>query len=99
MVKVKVKQNISNKPKYFLLIFGFAIIMMIFTFGTDKISEVFRNLNGSSNNNSSQIESILSKQENLLTIDGSSYIPRTAKENTRFWVRLKFHLLKREILF
>lgn len=69
MVKVKVKQNVSNKPKYFLLIFGFAIIMMIFTFGTDKISEVFRNLNGSSNNNSSQIESILSKQENLLTID------------------------------
>jgi hypothetical protein len=69
MVKVKVKQDISNKPKFFLLIFAFAILMVIVFFGTDKVSSKFSNAAGSSNNNSTQMETILSKQENLLTID------------------------------
>jgi DNA-directed RNA polymerase subunit F len=69
MIKVKVKQNVSNKPKFFLLIFAFAIIMAIITFGADKISGIFSNSKDISNNNSSQIKSILSKEENLLTIE------------------------------
>ena len=71
MVKVKVKQNISNTTKFILLIIVFAM-KLIFVFSkVDKIKNIFHNSNsgGSSNSNSSQIESILSKQENLLSIE------------------------------
>jgi hypothetical protein len=71
MVKVKVKQNISNKPKFILVIIGFAIVLIFVFSGLDKIKNIFHNSNsnGSSNSNSPQIESILSKQENLLSIE------------------------------
>ncbi len=71
MVKVKVKQNISNKPKFILVIIGFAIVLIFVLSGIDKIKNNFHNSNskGSSSSNSSQMESILSKQENLLSIE------------------------------
>jgi hypothetical protein len=56
MVKVKVKQEISNKWKYFLMLVCFAILLAFLNIGTDKIFEIFRNPNDSSNNNSSQKE-------------------------------------------
>ena len=56
MVKVKVKQEISNKWKYFLMLVCFAILLTFLNIGTDKIFEIFRNPNDSSNNNSSQKE-------------------------------------------
>lgn len=71
MVKVKVKQNISNTPKFILLIIGFAMVLIFVFSSVDKIKNIFHNSNsgGSSNSSSSQIESILSKQENLLSIE------------------------------
>jgi hypothetical protein len=68
MVKVKVQQHVSNKPKFILLILGFALLMVIVLFGTDKISNIFHSFKGGSSN-SSRMESILSKEEHLLTVD------------------------------
>lgn len=68
MVKVKVKQDVSNKPKFILVILGFALVMVFVIFGTDKISNMFHSSNGA-RSNSSQMESILSKEEHLLTVD------------------------------
>ena len=43
MVKVKVKQNISNKPKFILLIVGFAIVLILVISGVDEIKNIFHN--------------------------------------------------------
>jgi len=68
MVKVKVKQDVSNKPKFNLIILGFALVMVFVNIGTDKISNMFHGFKGGTSN-SSQMESILSKEEHKLTVD------------------------------
>lgn len=83
MVKVKVKQEISNKWKYFLMIIGFAIIIASLNIGTDKISEIFRNPNDSSNNNSSQKERQdveTEKQSNNTNSSSSTYSSSTSSK-------------------
>jgi len=68
MVKVKVKQDVSNKPKFILIILGFALVMVFVIFGTGKISNIFHGSKGGSSD-TSQMESILSKEEHKLTVD------------------------------
>ncbi len=41
MVKVKVKQNISNKPKFIILIIGFLFVLLVVFFGVDEIKNIF----------------------------------------------------------
>jgi hypothetical protein len=71
MVKVKVKQNVSNQPKFLLVIIFFSILLISVIFGTDKTSSIFNKQD--SIENSPQIplqtESLLSKEENLLTFN------------------------------
>jgi hypothetical protein len=68
MVKVNVKQDVSIRPKFILIVLGFALVMAFVIFGADKISNIFQGTKGDSSN-TSQMESILSKEENKLTID------------------------------
>lgn len=83
MVKVKVKQEISNKWKYFFLIVGFVIMIAILNIGTGKISEVFKSTNSISNNNSSQSEQEAvekEKQSNNTNSSSSTYSSSTSSK-------------------
>ena len=43
MVKVKVKQNISNKPKFIVLIIGFSIVLLVVFSGIEGIKNILNN--------------------------------------------------------
>lgn len=68
MVKVRVKQDVSSKSKYIQLILVFILLMAFLIFKKDTIEKLFYGSKASLIDDS-KIESILSKDEHLLSID------------------------------